>query len=239
MGRMFICTKYMRQILVFCFVILISLLSCKKNNSEQEAIISLAPTLTQILYEFDSQVCLVGVTDSCDIPKGAVAKRVGGFSSFNYEKMAKLKPTLILLMDSTSIEEFYLLEKLFGKGVIKTFMHPSNFKEIFQMIEELGRVTGYEKEAEKIIVHMNNDYVKLKNEANSLNAPKPKVFIELYYPPFYTVGKHTYLSEILELAGAINPVQTEKNWPVLTAEDFYLLKPDYILKLNQAHTQKN
>ena len=60
-------------------------------------IVSMAPSITEILFALGLDEEIVGVTDFCDYPEAALTKqRVGGFVNPSIEKIVSLKPDLIL-----------------------------------------------------------------------------------------------------------------------------------------------
>ena len=57
-------------------------------------VVSLAPSVTEILFKLGVEKSLVGATDHCDYPPEALnIERVGGFGAPNVEKLLALSPT--------------------------------------------------------------------------------------------------------------------------------------------------
>lgn len=229
-GRKF---KTKQKIILYSiFIILISLTNCRSHKKTQSdlRIVSLAPSITGILVELGMSENISGATDYCRIPEKNVT-RIGGFNSFNFEIIASLRPTHIFCIDSTQKEVLDNMRKIFGNDKIYPFVHPESFDEIFKMTKEIGTVLNKEEIAYKITETQKQELELLKNE-NKQSGLKPSVIIELYYPPFYSAGKHTFLTDIIETAGGVNILETETKWPVLSLEEMYKLKPDIVLKLN-------
>ncbi|HBD95687.1 MAG: hypothetical protein A2015_10285 [Spirochaetes bacterium GWF1_31_7] len=226
----------MKKLLLTVFILSL-VINCKKtelNNSEMR-IISLAPSITGILEALSIENDLVGVTDYC-ITQNKSINKIGGFNNYNLELIAALKPTHILCMDSTSIDMLNTMNTLFGKDTIHPFTHPENFDEIFGMIKRISAIVHKEKEGELIIKTQRNELSALQN-TNSLSKSftgKPKILVEIYYPPFYSAGKNTFLNSMIEAAGCENALQTETKWPTISLEEIFSINPDIILKLNHS-----
>jgi ABC-type hemin transport system substrate-binding protein len=96
--------------LVTAVLVILSLLSCTKSESDLSTvksinvgpparIISLAPSVTEILYELELEDHVVGVTRYCDYPPRALEKSsVGGYFDVNYEAVLALEPDLVICL---------------------------------------------------------------------------------------------------------------------------------------------
>src|SRR5262249_32837290 len=74
-------------------------IAAEPTPSIPRRIISMAPNLTEIVYDIGAQDLLVGVTDFCKFPPAARSKeKVGGWIDPNYEKIISLKPDLVLAL---------------------------------------------------------------------------------------------------------------------------------------------
>ncbi|MGH7322953.1 MAG: helical backbone metal receptor, partial [Candidatus Rokuibacteriota bacterium] len=69
-------------------------------------VVSLAPSLTEIVYALGAGDRLVGVTQHCDFPSEASKKpKIGGIYTPNFEAILTLKPDLILATTEGNREE--------------------------------------------------------------------------------------------------------------------------------------
>lgn len=215
------------------------------NNNSEIKIISLTPSITKIIYELGSGNDIVGVSDYCEYKgqikrsvKAGTIKRAAGFNSFNYEQIVALSPTHIFGMDSVSIENKVMLENLVGKRKLYWFLHPRDFDDIKSQIKRLSKILNKEEKANKINADIDKRLNKLLEKTNEIKN-KPKVLIEIYYPPFMTAGNRTFISDIVKKAGGKSAVDLKDNWPSVSMEDLVASDPDVILKTHTAKIDKN
>ena len=87
------------KILLSALMILFSL-STPAFGAAPSRIVSLAPNITEILYELGLGERVVAVTDFCDYPPAVKSKpRVGGFTNPSLEAVVGAKPDLVILTD--------------------------------------------------------------------------------------------------------------------------------------------
>lgn len=170
-------------------------------------IISLAPNITETLFALGLEREIVGVTEYCDSFEEARSKpKVGNFISLSIERIVALKPDLILCTaDGNKRESVEKLERL---GLKVYAVNPSTLEEVFKMIGCLGKITGKDGAASRI----NFDLRKRLRFISSLTEglTKPRVFFQVGLDSMVTVGRHTFLNEIITLAGGINIAADEE-----------------------------
>ena len=85
--------------LVCLFLTAASVLRAQTPETFPHRVISMAPNLTEIVYDIGAGDELVGVTDYCRFPPEAKRKeKIGGWLNPNYEKILSLKPDLVLAL---------------------------------------------------------------------------------------------------------------------------------------------
>ena len=99
-------------------------------------IVSLAPSVTEILFALDRGGTLVGATDHCDYPPEALSiERVGGFGSPNVEKLLALSPDLVI---AAGLEREEVAEVLRRSGIRVLDVQIGDFEEMFAAIRQIG-----------------------------------------------------------------------------------------------------
>lgn len=166
-------------------------------------IISLAPSITEILFELGLGQNLVGLTSFCNYPEEALdIESVGTFSEPNIEKIISLRPDLVL---TTGLEQQMVIEKLKKIRLNVVVIYPSNIEELFTSIREIGEITETSARAEQLIAGMEARIEEVREKVALISPDKRKrVFVELWYDPITTAGPGSYVDELLELAGGIN-----------------------------------
>jgi iron complex transport system substrate-binding protein len=164
-------------------------------------IVSLAPGITETLYELGLDDKIVGVTSYCNWPPRARQKpRIGGFTNPSIEKIVSLKPDLIIATaDGNRKDTVNQLERI-GLAVYVT--NPSDTDRILKSILHIGEITDKINVAEKLVEKLQK---RLDNiAAQTQNKRKPRVFFQIGLEPVITAGRGTLISEVIGRAGGIN-----------------------------------
>lgn len=173
-----------------------------------QRIISLGPDITEELYILGAEAKLVGCTVYCRRPPEAEKKeKVGSIIEISLEKVLALNPDLVLAISLTSP---ILKEKLKGLGIrVMTFNSPKSLREICEQFLELGRITGKEREAEEIILHVTQKNTSIKERTEGLK--KPRVFVQIGIKPLVTINNNSFINDFIEYGGGINITKNLKN----------------------------
>jgi len=217
-------------------VVLISLflLGCVKPNNHIEdkglRIISLTPANTEILFALGLERDIVGVTSYCNYPQGAQhIESVGGFSNPSFEKIISLNPTIIF---TAGIEQGYITDRLRTLNLNVVQLDPHSISDIMDSIIRIGWETGREKQALSIVKHIREKIEEIGLQSKSLGN-KPRIFVEVYSNPLMTVGKKSYINEVIDIAGGVNIFpELEQAYPQVSGEAVVARDPDIVLALS-------
>jgi ABC-type hemin transport system substrate-binding protein len=133
-------------------------------------IVSLAPNITEILYDLGLEDRVVAVTDFCDYPPAAKAKpRVGGFTNPSLEAIVGARPDLVILTDDGNPKAIY--NRLRDLGIPCHVFSARRLKELPGGIRELGLALGAEKEASALAGRIEKDMAALEKKARSSTRP--------------------------------------------------------------------
>ena len=191
-----------------------------------QRIISLAPSNTEILFALGLGEKIVGVTEHCNYPSEALKKaQIGGFSTPNIEKIIALQPDLILAADIHAKEIIPALEE---RGLAVFALAPENLDGILEDIRMVGKITGQEKEAIKLVTQMGNRFKAVTDKTQNLNE-RPSVFYITWHNPLYSVGSETTIHELIEMAGGINIAQDIVGHTTIDIETVIAHDPDVII----------
>lgn len=193
---------------LFILIVIFLLLGCDQekqifNQDKKPRIISLAPAVTEILFKLGLENQIVGVTTYCDYPfETQRIEKVGTFSNPNIEKIISLNPDIIF---ATGLEQALCVEKLRNLNLNIYVSDPSNIKELFDSIKEIGKITNKLKQAEGLIEKMKAKINLIKGKVKSIPLSKrPKVFVQIWPHPLITIGRKSFIDELITLAGGIN-----------------------------------
>jgi iron complex transport system substrate-binding protein len=199
-------------------------------------IISLAPSITEILFALGLDEEVAAITNFCDYPETVLNKpRIGGFVNPDIEKIVSLKPDLIIgIRDGNRIDTVHRLN---DSDFPVYLIDPKGFDGVMRTIKNIGDVVGREKESRKMIKEMVNKREKIITLTQSL--PKPKIFFQLGDAPMVTVGKGTLADDLIRLAGGRSISEDESvSYPVYSIETVLLKAPEIII-MTSMDSKKN
>jgi iron complex transport system substrate-binding protein len=187
-------------------------------------IISIAPSVTEILYAIGAAPRVVGVSSADDYPPDVRRKpRVGGVH-LDYERIASLRPDLVVGVASLQRPA---LERLRALGHRVMAVDPRSLSDTYDAIETLGRVTGRAGTARAVVDGMRARASRVVRKVAGL--PKPRVFVEIWDQPFMTAGRDTFLDDLLRLAGGQNIFGDLAGWPQVSEEQILARDPQVLL----------
>ncbi len=161
-------------------------------------IVSLVPSVTELVFAIGAQDALVGVTDFCDYPAAARLKpRVGGMVAPSLETLVALKPDLVVATTAGNREETVTqLERL---RIPVYLVNPARVADVLDLISRLGALTGHEDAAAELAASLD---VRIKAVLARVAAlPRPRVLYVLWPEPLIVPGRGALVSELLALAG--------------------------------------
>lgn len=202
---------------------------CFPGNNDQarypQRIISLAPALTESLYELGADDRLKGCTTYCNKPEQAKHKeKVGTLIDFNLEKILILKPDLVLGME---FSERRTIEKLKNLGYrVELFPSPKNFNQLCESFLRLGQIVGQEKRAKQILTKAKQDTAFIRRQLAGVK--KIKIFWQLGAKPLFAATKGYFTNDYIEFAGGINIAADAKSG-IYSREEVLKRNPDVIV----------
>ena len=199
-------------------------------------IVSLAPSITEILFALGLDDEIAAITNFCDYPEAVLNKpRIGGFVNPDIEKIVSLKPDLIIgIRDGNRIDT---VDRLNDSGLPVYLIDPKGFDGVMQTIKNIGDVVGREKESRKMIKEMVKKAENIMTLTQSLS--RPKVFFQLGDAPMITVGKGTLADDLIRLAGGKSISENESvSYPFYSIETVLLKAPEIII-MTSMDSKKN
>ena len=193
-------------------------------------IVSVAPSLTEIVYLLGSDSSLVGVTDYCDYPEAAKKKaRIGGMLNPSIERILALDPDLVLMSGSGNLKSDY--DQLTSAGVRVFVSYPRSIEGVLKSIRDCGVLTGRQPAADSM-----TNLLRARCDSLSRFAATRKgasVLMLLSLNPLIAIGPGTFLNELLTMANGKNIVRdSSMAYPVISREEVIRRQPDVIIATN-------
>jgi iron complex transport system substrate-binding protein len=194
---------------------------------DYQRIVSLAPSITEILFALGLGDRIIGVTKHCDYPAEALTKtRVGSYIDLNIEMILALKPDLVIA--TADGNEKGSIERLAVFKIPILVTNPKNLDEVFETVKTIGRITQKGPQAEIIIRSLKKRAHKVVQDCLPLS--RPKIFLQINDHPLITVGRDTFHNHLIKLAGGINISGNDTNkYPKYSLEQVLRSKPDVLL----------
>jgi ABC-type Fe3+-hydroxamate transport system substrate-binding protein len=186
-------------------------------------IISLVPSQTELLFDLGLAEKVVGVTKFCIHPAEARTKAVviGGTKNFDFDKIASLKPDLII----ANKEENYQsgIEQLATKYPV-WLSDISNLPEALMMMRRVGFMVGKKEAADKLAAEVDASFAALRVDGPALSAA---YFI--WRKPYMVAATGTFVDDMLRRAGFANVFAAQSRYPEITPEQLAAAAPQRIL----------
>jgi len=220
--------------------LLLLVLSCTTNTPPESRvlrIVSMAPSVTEILFAIGAGGSVVGVTIHCDHPD-AVKKigRIGAYADPDMERILALKPTLVI---GTSIAPHRrVLEALAKRGVRTLCVPEGGISDLQAAIKRIGEATHHTHQAERLLSSLNQAIETARLAARG--KKRVRVLFLVGHDPLIAAARNTLAADLLEIAGA-TPLPEEANGYIsVSLERIAAEKPDIILDASMgSETGKN
>ncbi|WP_026804325.1 ABC transporter substrate-binding protein [Aliarcobacter lanthieri] len=209
--------------------LLLSFLFCTYLLS-YERIITLSPSVNEIVYALDLGHKVVANTEFCDYPQESKkVQKVGGYGNVSLEKVVLLNPDIIITHDFDEKLNKNLEKLGFELKVYST----KTMKDIQYTITDLGEVFEQRKKANELNNKINEALNSLKNIVTNQKiliviSPQNTLSNQIY-----VAGNYVYFEDIIKQSQNENAYFSNlKAQPVLNTEKIIKLNPDIIVLLS-------
>ena len=181
-------------------------------SNKPKRIVSLVPSITELLVDLGLENNLIGITKFCVEPSYLKSKIqiIGGTKNINLDKIRKLEPDFIIANKEENVESDILELKKF------TNVWVSDIKTIddnLNLINQLG-----------LIFDKTNESINIINKTKSIFKTGPflknkKVLYLIWKNPFMSIGKDTFIHDVLTKLGFENSIQ-DYRYPIVDLVNF-------------------
>ena len=218
-------------------VVAIGLVSAQTPSPQR--IISIVPSVTQILFAIGAESQLVGIGSFDRIPDGydrtAELARVGGLLDPDMERIFTLRPDLVVLYQS-HVDQRQQLERA---GIPVLVYEHAGLADISETIRSLGVRTGRTVQAETVAARMDMGLASIRARVD--DRPKPRTLLVFSREPMalrniYASGGIGFLHDMLDAAGGENVFEDirSENVAQVSSEAILAAAPDVIIEIRYA-----
>lgn len=164
-------------------------------------VISLAPHVTELLFDAGATDQIRGVVSFSDYPEQAkVIPRIGSYNQFDLEAIVALKPDLIIAWQKGNT--MARIETVMSLGIPVFVNEPRSFEDIEATIIKFGNLLGTQQAARKRADEFNRELLRLEQE--NTHKSEVTVFYQVWDKPLYTVNGEHLISRVIEFCGGKN-----------------------------------
>ncbi len=194
-------------------------------NHQPSRIVSLVPSQTELISFLGGDEILVGITKFCIHPNHIFKSkaRIGGTKDFSFERIAALKPDLIIGNKEENTKEGILkLEKEFPVWMSDI----STLKDALEMISKVGVILQKEAKAQDLQNKISDGFARFKQ----LKPTPKKVVYLIWNKPYMAAGSKTFIGDMQSKLGFENLISASVlRYPELSDDDLINLNPEIVL----------
>ena len=219
--------KTVKMFLLLCAFVPLFLCASLSQSlaAAPKRIITLAPSMTEIIFAAGLEERIVGVTNFCDYPEEAKSKpKIGGMSNPSLEAVVSLKPDIVLMTTDGNPKEF---EQRLRAMNIKTYVFrartiaqlPDGIRQLGEALDERERFNTLASDIEE----------SLEGFRTKRIAGGRKVLFMVWPEPLMVAGPGTAIHDAINLIGAVNIAADAKiQYPKYSIEEIVRRSPEVI-----------
>jgi len=215
-------------------------------------LVSLVPSLTEILFDFGYGAEVMGITDYCTEPAIEVAQktRIGGTKNPNLTAILALQPDLVFAVAEENRRDD--VAHLEAAGVPVYVFEPTTVRDGIDLLWRVAEILACREAVATSLQTIEDRYA----ETQALTAARPsvRVFCPIWKDPYMTINAGTYVHDMLRVCGGENifadrarrfplaadlgqqpertgsrDVERDRRYPRVTLEEMAARRPDVIL----------
>jgi ABC-type Fe3+-hydroxamate transport system substrate-binding protein len=191
-----------------------------------QRVVSLAPSITEMLFALGLDDQIVGVTNFCNFPPAAATKPKIGYTHPNLESLLALRPDMVAAPSDFLRAD--ALTKLDELKIPVFILRARSLEDVLSHIQLLGRIFDRSAAADAVTQHMRERLVQIVRQLES--AKRRRVLYVLSSQPLITVGPDSYIHQMIGLVHGINiAAATSGAYPRLNMETVLKENPEVLI----------
>jgi ABC-type Fe3+-hydroxamate transport system substrate-binding protein len=189
--------------------------------------ISLAPSLTEMIFAAGAGDRLVGVTTYCNYPaRTAEIGKVGDTQSPNIERIIALRPQVVFVSTASQLEAF--TATLDARNIAVFVIDSANVDDVIADLSRFGEMFGTGETASDAADSLRGRLVAV---GEKIRGREPvRVFVQISNDPLFTIGRDSFLTEAVRRAGGASVTSdVPSGYPKLSKETALALDPEVII----------
>jgi len=194
-------------------------------------VISLAPSLTEIVFDLGAGHTVVGRTERCNEPPEALKiQNVGAYLCPDLERIIALRPDLVLSPESGMRME--VVDRLTELGIPTFVDNSKTLDDIVHLLYRLGTILGRESDAKTVAQQFQRRRKAVMERVDHVN--KPLILFAVGMRPLVLAGGGSFIGSLIREAGGVNVAEEAAVlYPRFSMEEVAKRDPDIIIVLNK------
>jgi iron complex transport system substrate-binding protein len=190
-------------------------------------IVCLVPSVTDTVFALGSGDDVVAISDYTTYPPAALKKpSIGGLVKPSIETVLSFHPDLVVGTEIPGSAE--TTAQLEAVGIPVYLIDPHGLSGIMHSVDSIGQALNRESQAAALNVGLAQRIEAVK--AQTAGKPAPRILVAVWYDPIITIGKHAFITEIVEAAGAKSiTADLLPDWPQISIETLIARAPEALL----------
>lgn len=193
-------------------------------------IVSLVPSLSELIWDMNLNTELIGVTKFCVHPDSLRKEKVivGGTKNVKVDRLITLNPDLVIAnQEENTREEIESISKLFPTYISDI----KNIEDTLKLVEDVGIICDRKQEARDLTIKINNSL------PHNIQKKRSAIYL-IWNDPYMSVGGDTFISHMMKRLGFENCLKSKVRYPLLTEEDILSISPDELLLSSEPYPFK-
>lgn len=190
-------------------------------------LICLAPSVVDDVYSLGAGNDVIAVSEFTTYPAEAAKKpSIGAPLNPSLEKIIALHPDLVL--GTGDMNHLPAIDQLERYGIPVFMVNPHGIAGIYKSIASLGHALDRDSDAARLLRDLQTREQGVR--ARVLGKPAVQLFMPVWYDPIVTIGRHAFITELVEVAGG-NSITSDiaQEWPQVSLEAIVARHPDALL----------
>lgn len=185
-----------------------------RTGDEAARIVSLVPSVTELLFDLGLESQVVGRTGFCIHPRDKLRQvpKLGGTKDVHLDRLRELAPTHVIVNIDENTRETTEAIQAFVPNIVVT--HPCRAEDNVDLYRLIGGVFNREAQAESLVSGLHSALCEARTVRESLCDER--VLYLIWREPWMTVSRQTYIASMLETVGWMTlPVEATQRYPVV------------------------
>lgn len=163
-------------------------------------VISLVPTVTQMLVEIGAGDVLVGRTDYDDLAVVRSLPSVGGGLQPDLERLLRLRPELVIRFEGA--QDPVTGVALDDRSILHLAVRPDRIEDVRMIVRQMGQIMGRREAADTLVANLDQQLEDVRSLV--AGAKRPRVAYVLGGTPPWVAGPGTFIADLIDAAGGEN-----------------------------------